>query len=266
MLLWPDTGSLLLAVVQCACVALPAAGVPVWAGRLGGRGWALVAPLSIAIVIGGIVVLPASAALWTWVALLLVPPGAALGFGWAMRGARPALAGLAVLLFALAWSQRGHWSGDAAAVLLIAGSCVTLGRLLAGVAPLGLLKAGLVALAAIDAVLVFGNQLQAPNAVLVAAAPPVSLPQLQSAVLGGAGMGYGDFFAAAVLGGILAADRRRQSGWAVLALLVTLAFDQLFRWFDTLPATVPPAVVLLIAEAVRRRPHRSGGVQPSLGG
>lgn len=253
MPLWPDTGSLLLAVVQCACIALPAAGVPVWAGRLRGRAWALVAPLSIAVVVGGIVVLPSSARLWTWVALLLVPPGAALAFGWAMRGAWPPLAVLAAVLFALAWWRRGQWSGDAAALLLIAGSCVTLGRLLAGVTPLGLLKAGLVALAVIDAVLVFGDQLQAPNAVLVAAAPPAALPQLQSATLLGAGMGYGDFFAAAVLGGVLAAERRRQTAWAALAFVVTLAFDQLFHWFDTLPATVPPALVLLIAEAARRR-------------
>lgn len=253
MPLWPDTGSLLLALVQSACVALPAAGAPLIVSRLGGRGWALVAPLSILFVIGTIVLLPSSADLWTWVALLLVPPGAALGFGWAMHGARVGFALVAVLLFALAWAGRGRWPGDAATVLLIAGSCVAVGRLLAAATPLGLLKLGLIALAVIDSVLVFGNQLQAPNAVLIAAAPPASLPQLQSAMLAGAGMGYGDFFAAAVLGGVLAAERRRQTWWAVAVFVAAIAFDQLFRWFDTLPATVPPAVVLLVSEFARRR-------------
>lgn len=253
MLLWPDTGTLLLTLVQCACVALPAAGAPLIATRLGGRGWALVAPLSILVVIGTIVLLPSSADLWTWIALLLVPPGAALGFGWAMRGARAGFALVAVVLFILAWAGRGRWPGDLAAVLLIAGSCVTLGRLFAAATPLGLLKAGLVALAVIDSVLVFGNQLQAPNAVLIAAAPPASLPQLQSATLAGAGMGYGDFFAAALLGGVLAADGRRQTYWAAVVFAAAIVFDQLFRWFDTLPATVPPAAVLLVSEFVRRR-------------
>ena len=55
-------------------------------------------------------------------------------------------------------------------IVLIVGSCVTLGRLLGAAAPVLLLELGLLAMATVDAILVFGNQLQAPNAVLVAAA------------------------------------------------------------------------------------------------
>jgi hypothetical protein len=87
---------------------------------------------------------------------------------------------------------------------------VTLGRLLAGAAPLTLLKLGIVAMAIIDSILVFGNQLQAPNATLIAAVPAHGLPQLQSASFIHAGLGYGDFFAAGVLGGVLAAEGRPQ--------------------------------------------------------
>jgi hypothetical protein len=251
VLYWPDTGSLLLTLAQCACVALPAAGVPRWTQQYAGSGWALIAPLSIVIVVAGIAALPESAQILTWVALFLVPVGAALAFGWAMHGAQAPLAALAAVLLVIAWSHSGQTAGDAAAILLIVGSCVTLGRLLAGITPLMLLKIGLVALAVIDAVLVFGGQLQGPNAVLVAAQPPAALPQLQSASLGGSGLGFGDFFAAAVVGGVLAADGRRQLGWATATLIVSLLFSQLFRWFDTLPATIPPVLVLLVAEAVR---------------
>ena len=59
-------------------------------------------------------------------------------------------------------------------------------------------------MAVIDAVLVFGQQLQGPNAVLNAAAPAAGLPQLQYLDLHSASMGYGDVFVAAVLGAILA--------------------------------------------------------------
>ena len=42
----------------------------------------------------------------TWLALICVPPLAAGALGWAMRGARPWLAPVAALLFALAWADR----------------------------------------------------------------------------------------------------------------------------------------------------------------
>ena len=143
--------------------------------------------------------------------------------------------------------------GQLAATVLIAGSAVTLGRLLAGAAPLSLLKAGIVAMAAVDAYLVFSNHLQAPNAVLVAASPGPGLPQLQSASFDGAGLGYGDFFAAAVVGGILAAERGPQLVAAAGMVLVSLAWDQLFLVYDVLPATIPPAIVLVAASAWRGR-------------
>jgi hypothetical protein len=112
-------------------------------------------------------------------------------------------------------------------------------------------------MAIVDSILVFGNELQAPNAVLVAAQPAPGLPQLQSAGFGFAGMGYGDFFAAAVVGGVLVAQRgwRGQLAAPAAMLAVSLAWDQLFLVVDTIPATVPPAIVLVGVEllaALRR--------------
>jgi hypothetical protein len=236
---------------------LPGAGLPRWTERFRTGAWALVMPLSIAIVVGAIAAVPQTADLLTWVALLLVPPGAALAFGWAMRGARGPLAVLAAPLLTVAWASQDSYAGQVATILLILGSAVTLGRLLAGAAPLLLVKAGVVAMAAVDAWLVFTNQLQAPNEVLVLAEPGLGLPQLQSASFGTAGLGYGDFFAAAVVGGVLAAERAPQLVPALAMVVVSLAWDQLFAFYDVLPATIPPALVLLGVEVWRRRQART---------
>jgi hypothetical protein len=167
-------------------------------------------------------------------------------------------AALAAPLLAVTWAWPDSRWGQAAAIVLIAGSAVTAGRLLAGVAPLTLLKVGVVAMAILDAVLVFSENLQPANAVLVAASPGAGLPQLQSASFGYAGLGYGDFFAAAVVGAIFAAEGRHQWLGALAVLVASLAWDQLFAYFDTLPATVPPAVVLVVFWALGRR--RAGTV------
>jgi hypothetical protein len=251
--LWWSTDNFVLTLAQAACLALPAAGVPRWLWRFRGGAWALVLPLSIAVVVAAIELLPSTADVLTWVALILVPPGCALALGWAAHGARPWLAVLAAPLLFVAWTMQDERAGQVATVVLIAGSAVTVGRLLAGAAPLSLLKLGIVAMAAVDAWLVFSNRLQAPNAVLVAAVPAPGLPQLQSASFGTAGLGYGDFFAAAVVGGILAAERGPQLAATAALVVVSLAWDQLFLVYDVLPATIPPAIVLVVVELWRRR-------------
>lgn len=244
----------ILITVQASLVALPGAGVPAWIRRFGSGWWALILPLSIAVVIAAIELLPQTADVLTWVSLVLIPPGAALALGWAMHGARPPLALLAAPLLALAWADVNGLVGDAAAAVLSALSCVTLGRLLAGLVPGLWLKAGIVAMAIVDSILVFGNQLQAPNAVLNAAVALPGAPQLQYLDLHYASVGYGDVFVAGVLGGVLAAEGRPQLPVAALTLLCAALWDLLFLHFDTLPATVPVALALVAAELWRRRP------------
>jgi hypothetical protein len=254
---WFSADSTVLTVAQAACVALPAAGLPRWAERFRTRAWALVLPLSIAVVVAAIALVPSTADLLTWVALLLVPVGCALALGWAARGARWWLAPLAAPLLALAWASPDTRAGQLAGAILITGSAVTVGRLLAGAAPLSLLKVGVVLMATVDAILVFSGNLEAPNAVLVAATPGGGLPQLQSAAFGQAGLGYGDFFAAAVVGGIVAVERGPQLAAAVAMIAVSLCWDQLFLVYDLLPATIPPALVLIGLELRRRWPRRT---------
>ena len=141
-------------------------------------------PLCIVVVIVAINEIPHSADVLTWVALLLDP--ARLRAGARLGDARRALVAGAAGRRVCSRSRgptRSRASAQVATILLIVGSCVTLGRLLAGAAPPLLLKLGLIAMAISDAILVFGNTLQAPNAVLVAAEPGAGLPQLQSAAL-----------------------------------------------------------------------------------
>jgi hypothetical protein len=264
----PDTA--VLDAAQAACIALPAAGIPALALRLGGRGWAAVAPLSVVVSVAAITVASTSADVLTWIALLLVPPGCALALGWAAHGARPWLAVLTIPLLAAALAAPDDPLGRVARLLMIVGSCVTLGRLLAGAAPLLLLKAGVVAMAVIDAVFIFGDFFGEQNARFDAAAPAEGLPRLQVADIGDTSTDYGDYFVSGLVGGILAAERRPQAAAAVAMFVVAQAFNQLFLVVDSLPGTVPPAVVMLGVDALYRRagtgplsaPARANGRAP----
>jgi hypothetical protein len=241
----PDTS--LLDAAQAACVALPAAGVPAALLRLGGRGWALVAPVSIVVSIGVVVFL--DAAVITWIALLLVPPGCALALGWAAHGARPSLAVLAVPALAAAIADPDGPLGRTARLVLIVGSVVTAGRLLAGAAPLTWLKVGVVLMAGIDAVFIFGDVFGEQNAMFNAAVPAAGLPRLQVADIGDVSTDYGDYFVAGLVGGILAAEYRPQVAAAIATFVVAQAWNQLFLVVDSLPGTIPPALVMLAFEA-----------------
>ena len=246
-----DLDTLLLDAAQAACVALPAAGLPAALSRFGGRGWALVAPLSILASVGLIVFLDAGADVITWIALLLVPPGCALALGWAAHGARPWFAVLVVPALAAAIADPDGPVGRAARLFLIVGSVVTIGRLLAGATPLTLLKIGVVAMAGIDAIAIFGDLFGSQNAMFNAAAPAAGLPRLQVADIGHVSTDYGDYFVAGLVGGILAADRRPQVAAAIAVFVVAQAWNQLFLVVDSLPGTVPPALVMLAFESRR---------------
>src|SRR3954464_14548397 len=110
----------LLGGLQGLTVALPGAGWPAWLWRPSGRGWALVAPGSIVVVISAIALLPGVADGLTWLALIAVPPLAAAALGWAMRPARSPYAIGAAVVFALAWIFEGTLGGDIAALALTA--------------------------------------------------------------------------------------------------------------------------------------------------
>lgn len=243
---WLSIGA--LSLVQASLVAAPRPPLPALLGRLQSRWWALVLPLSIVVVISAIALDSASARFLTYLALVAVPPLAAVALAWLLRGARWQLALLVFPLFALAWAAKGSLSGQTAALALSALACVTLGWLIASVVPGRWLKLGIYVMAAVDAYLVFSDLLQGPNAVLNTVSPAADLPRLQLANFGSALMGFGDLFIAATLGALLASDRRLQLRGALLAAVIGIAFDLLFFAVDELPATVPIALTLALLE------------------
>jgi hypothetical protein len=256
-----------LSLLQAVLVALPRRREPFgWMPK--SRWWGLVPPASIVVVVFGIELLPDSADGLAWLALVAVPPLAAVALGWLLHGSRPWWALAAVPLFALAWAAQGSLAGEAAATALSALACVALGWLLVSVVPARWLRWGVYAMAAIDAVLVAAELLQGPSGVLVSA-DPGGLPRFQVLEFGAARMGFGDAFLAATVGCLLALpalpsdgpktapyrrkSARRQSEGAVLVAALALSFDLLFFALDTLPATVPVAVALAVVEARSRR-------------
>jgi hypothetical protein len=262
-----------LSLLQAALVALPRA-----RQRLGwmpdSRWWALAPAASIVLVVFGIELLPGSADALAWLALVAVPPLAALALGMLVHGSRPVWALAALPLFAVAWAAQGSLAGEISATALSALACVSLGWLLVCVVPAAWLRWGIYAMAAIDAALVAAELLQGPSGVLSAAAPG-GLPRLQVLEFGAARMGFGDAFLAATLGCLLAVSRlppptglnqdvvrpestRRQREAAGLVAVLGLGFDLLFFAFDTLPATVPVAVALAAVEWRGRRKGSAG--------
>jgi hypothetical protein len=260
-------------IVQAGVVAAPRHPPrPAWLQRLSGPVWAIIPIASIVGVIFAIRYVSSTATGLTWLALIAVPLLAALALGWAVHGGRWWLAPLFAPLFLLAWLDRTTLVGEGAATLLCALSCVSLGWLLAAVTPPGWLKLGILAMAAADVWLVLSDLLQAPNDTLVSAAPaPGSgLPQLQSESFGSISLGYGDLFVAGLLGGVLAREGRGGRGQAAVALLTLVLaglFDLLFLVLSELPATVPVAAALIIAEAYAwHRSRRRGRVRGRGGG
>jgi len=251
--LYFDLDTAVLDAAQALCVALPAAGAPAVVLRLRGRGWALVGPAAVVGTVVAITLASASADVLTWIAFLLIPPGCALALGWAMHGARPWLAVVAVLLLAVALVAPDDPAGRVARLALIVGSCATAGRLLAAATPLTLLKIGVVAMAIVDSVFIFGDFFGEQNAIFNAAAPAAGLPRLQVAEVGHTATDYGDFFIAGVVGGILAFERRPQVLAAALTLAAAELWNQLLLVVDSLPGTVPPAAVLVGFELWSRR-------------
>lgn len=268
-----DAGLLLLQAGVVAAPRTPPRGG--WLGRLRGPAWALVPIASIVLVVFAIRFASDTAKGLTYLAVVTVPPLAAAALAWAARpqakihAARVggAVAAVAVL-FALASGRDDGLVAQAAAALLSGLSCVTLGVLLAAVAPASWLKLGILAMAAADVWLVASDLLQRPNSILIRAHPGLflgtHLPRLQTEVLGTVTMGYGDLFIAALLGAVLAAGARPQWPAAILTLGLAALFDLLFLAIREVPATVPVAGALIVLELRERRPWRSRVAAPGL--
>jgi len=263
---WPYV---FLLTVQASLIGLPSHGLPEFALPCVGRAWGLVLPISIGGVIGILIFFPGLAQVLTWLSLIAFPILFAAAVGWAMHGARPWLAVVALPLLLLAMFCTSKRAVDLASLSLTALSVVTLGRLLVGVMvgksgsqqerrySLLLIRVALVVTATIDAILVFWNILQKPDGHINHAKPGIPgrngttffLPKLQYLTFDGWLIGYEDVFVAAVFGALLAEEGvSLQKQWlaAVVTLALSLLFSLLFWVVNTVPDTVPIAVACLL--------------------
>ena len=245
---WPSDAVLI--TVQAALVLGPRPAAPAFLHRLRTGAWAWILPISLGGTIALVAQFPGLAPAFTYLALVALPVLAvpALATWGGLRVGVPA----ALALFTASWAAQGTLMGQGAAVAITALSCATLASYLCAVAPAPLLKVAIVLLAALDAYLVFGHLLETPNNAINAASPGSGLPQLQYAAFGSVSVGYEDLLIAATLGGVLLTSGLRRTA-ALVVLACSCAFDLLFLVVDTLPATVPVAVTLLLIESWSRR-------------
>jgi len=162
---------------------------------------------------------------------------------------------VAAALWITAWLAHGLVQ-DAAGVSLIAGACLAAASAAAAVAPAWSIKVGLVALAALDVVLVWGTTgvQEATNALQGVALPHAAgtpLPSLQQAMFGGALMGWLDLLAPALLGVVVAG--RTKYGAAVATGIAAGLWGLLFFTTAEVAATVPVLAGLAFAAADARR-------------
>jgi hypothetical protein len=161
----------------------------------------------------------------------------------------------AAALWLAAWLAHGLVR-DGAGLALIAGACLAAASAAAAVAPSRSIRAGLVGLAALDVVLVWGttgvqeatNALQSVNLPRAAGTP---LPSLQQAAFGSAVMGWLDLLAPALLGVVVAG--RRKLGAAVVTGVAAGLWGLLLFVTSEVAATVPVLAGLALADARRGR-------------
>jgi hypothetical protein len=189
-------------------------------------------------------------ALAAGIAILRLVAGGPHALGLLGAVATPALAGagrikapIALTLWLVAWLASGRVA-QAAAVALVALAAATIAEVAARVAPRRTLAAGLVLLAVLDIVLVWGTpQVEPASRALHAAPLPAGIPALQDATFGGATMGWLDFVAPALLG-VVVLHRLRAS---VVTGAAAGAWGLLLLVTGTLPATVPVLAGLICA-------------------
>jgi len=179
---------------------------------------------------------------------------AAVGWVWGWR--RPwVFAVAAPVAWVAAWRADGL-TADVCAVSLIAGACLTLAAAIASLTPRWALALGLVALAGIDTVLVFSDQVrpatEALHAVVPASAGGRPLPALQDATLGHALFGWLDILAPALAATLLADDTRRRLIGAGLTAAAALTLGLVLATSSEVPGTVPPLAAVAVWFAATR--------------
>jgi hypothetical protein len=251
--------------VQAATVAAPAR-----QARRRGRSWVWLAVPALLLAAGVAIIdlVPRGPHALALLATFGTPALAAAG-GFFLGSRRwwlwpPAAAGLWVA----AWLAHGLVQ-DAAGVALIAAACLAAASAAALVAPAWSIRLGLVALAALDVVLVWGTTgvEEATNTLQAVALPHAAgrpLPSLQQATFGGAVMGWLDLLAPALLGVVVVG--RRKLGAAAITGVAAGLWGLLLFVTSEVAATVPVLAGLGFATADARRGRLRHPLEPARAG
>jgi len=176
----------------------------------------------------------------------------------------------AVGLWFAAWLASGLVQ-NAAGLALIALACLATSSAIAIVAPAWSIQIGLVVLAALDVVLVWGTPtVQKATTTLEHVASPVAagtpLPSLQQATFGSALMGWLDLLAPALLG-VLVVGRRKVTAAVIVGIAAYLWGYLLFEHVtNEVAATVPVLAGLAFAAVDARRSRLRHPLEPARAG
>jgi hypothetical protein len=172
---------------------------------------------------------------------------------------------IAVALWIAAWLATGLVR-DAAGLALVSLACLAAASAIAAVAPMWSIRVGLVALAVLDVILVWGTTdvQQATNTLANVPLPHAagrSLPSLQQATFGSALMGWLDLLAPALLG-VVVAGRRKLAAAAITGIAAGL-WGLILLATNEVAATVPVLAGLALASAHARRSRLRHPLEPA---
>jgi hypothetical protein len=244
-----------LATIQAALVALPGPSALRPLRRLASPAWALLAPGSLVFGTFGVLALPPLAGGLVVLAALATPVLAAVAVLDIVRGRHRNLLLVPLGLAGVAVAASG-WPGELAASLLTALGCLTLGTALVSLTPARWLRVGLLSMAAVDILLLGIGVGQHADALLSDALSSTVAPGFDRAEIGNTFTEYPDLVLAGVLGGIVA-GRAIQTRVAALVAIAVAGYGALLAFTDTVPATVPLVLVLLVVEWQASAPRQA---------
>jgi hypothetical protein len=239
------SASVTLATIMGALVGLPSPDALGRLARLRSPAWALVAPGSLLVGTFGVLAMPSLATGLAILATAATPALAAIAMVGVVHGRRRALVAVPVALGAVALAGSGLVA-ELAASLLTALGCLTLGTAIVRLTPGRWLRFGVLAMAALDVILLAVGIGQPASALLNEATAGVR-PVFHQAQLGSMRLDYPDLVLAAVLGGVVA-GRAVQARTAALVAILATANGALLAFADVLPATVPTVLALLLID------------------
>lgn len=247
-----------LALLQGAIVALPRADSLTHLRRLRSPAWAAMLPGALIVGTFGVLAFASMAQALVVLAAVATPILAFIAVMGVVRGRRLFLVPLLVAIATAVVVTRGAgWSGKCAASLLTALGCLCLGTVLVRLIPGRLLTAGVVAMCAVDVLLMALGFGQFSWRAVHLATVHFHGPAFDQAAIGPASIDYVDLVLAAVVGVVLSGQAGLQRRAAALVTILATANGMLaIVLASRLPATVPMVLALGLLRA-HNRPGRS---------